>query len=207
MRINYPKIIFKITLILVFLISILGGIALVLNESAKPSPKSKLIKPFLTQKVREHEPLVKKHAEEFGVADHTDVILAIMMQESGGRGEDPMQSSESLCGEVGCINDVEKSIEQGVEYFSKALDASGGDIKLAVQSYNFGLGFINYVNENKEVYSEEIAIEFSKKMYDNAKDQSIYTCLREESKQYNACYGDILYARDVMEYKELFAVE
>ena len=36
------------------------------------------------------------------------MYFAMMMQESGGRGDDPMQSSESLCGKVGCINDPEQ---------------------------------------------------------------------------------------------------
>src|SRR5699024_5325142 len=103
-----------------------------------------------------------------------------------------MQSSESLCGEIGCITSAEESIAQGVAYFSQALERADGDLALAVQSYNFGLGFIGYVKENKEEYSEEIAIEFSQKMYKEAEDQSIYSCLRKEAKAYDACYGDIL---------------
>ncbi|ONN67903.1 hypothetical protein BTM36_03930, partial [Herbaspirillum sp. VT-16-41] len=92
--------------------------------------------------------------------------------------------------------------KQGVYYFSEVLDDAKGDLELAVQSYNFGRGFINYVLEETGSYSEEIAIDFSQKMYENASDKSIYSCLREEAKQYNACYGDIYYVQSVMEYKE-----
>lgn len=158
--------------------------------------------PQITKEVQDYRPLVEKYAKEYGVTPYIDVLLAIMMQESGGRGNDPMQSSESYCGKVGCIKDPEQSIKQGVYYFSEVLDDAKGDLELAVQSYNFGRGFINYVLEETGSYSEEIAIDFSKKMYENASDKSIYSCLREEAKQYNACYGDIYYVQSVMEYKE-----
>jgi hypothetical protein len=73
-----------------------------------------------------------------------------------------------------------------------------------VQAYNFGIGFIYYLQKNDQNYSQDATIKFSQEMYKNAKDPSIYTCLREEAKQYDACYGDIFYARDVMEYKQKF---
>jgi len=166
-----------------------------------------MIRHIFTKKVEQHRPLINKYAKDYQVDEHTDVLLAMMMQESGGRGSDPMQSSESLCGEVGCIEDVEESIEQGVRYFAKSLQAADGDVELAVQAYNFGLGFVNYVNDQEGSFNQDIAIQFSKEMYENAEDQSIYTCLREEAKQFDACYGDIYYARDVMAHKNEFAIK
>lgn len=205
MKINYTNIMFKITLIVVFLISLLFGVVYVVNEKSKPTVKSIVVEPFLTQKVKEHEPTIEKYAKQYNVENHVDTILAMMMQESGGRGNDPMQSSESLCGEVGCIDSPEKSIEQGVKYFAENLKISDGDVRLAVQSYNFGAGFSKYVRNKEEGFTQEVAIEFSQNMYEKAEDKSIYTCLRKEAKEYDACYGDIYYARDVMEYKKLFA--
>ncbi|MFD1036999.1 lysozyme family protein [Virgibacillus byunsanensis] len=161
----------------------------------------------ISDEVIGYELLVEKYAKKYNVTAHTDVLLAMMMQESGGRGNDPMQSSESYCGERGCINDPEHSIRQGVYYFSETLDAAGGDLELAIQSYNFGKGFIDYVKEQSGSYSQEVAIDFSQKMYQNASNQSDYRCLREEAKQYNACYGDIYYVRDVMEYRNVLAME
>lgn len=199
------KIMFKITLIVVFMISLLFGIAYIASEKSKPTVKSILLEPFLTKKVKEYEPLIEKYAKKHGVENHVDTLLAMMMQESGGRGNDPMQSSESLCGEIGCIDNPEESIDQGVSYFAKNLKASDGDVRIAVQSYNFGLGFAKYVKERNEGFTQKIAIEFSQDMYNKAKDKSIYTCLRKEAKEYDACYGDIYYARDVMEYKKVFA--
>lgn len=159
---------------------------------------------MFTNKVNQYRPLVQQYAQEYEVEAHVDVLLAMMMQESGGRGADPMQSSESLCGVVGCIDDPEQSIEQGVAYFSKNLTAANGDIELAVQAYNFGIGFVQYVQQHEDNFTQDLAIQFSQEMYEKAEDKSIYTCLREEAKEYDACYGDIYYARDVMKYKNNF---
>ncbi|WP_081498500.1 lysozyme family protein [Oceanobacillus massiliensis] len=175
------------------------------HEKADEHPET----PFtaISDEVRNYEPLVKKYAEEYDVADYADVLLAMMMQESGGRGTDPMQSSESYCGQVGCIDDPTLSIKQGVYYFSEALQDADGDLELAIQSYNFGRGFIGYVKKQTGTYSVEAAIDFSQEMYRSAPDQSIYSCLREEAKQYDACYGDIYYVRSVMQYKDVLALE
>lgn len=167
--------------------------------------KSDIVEHVFTKRVEQHRPAVTKYAKKYDVEEHVDVLLAMMMQESGGRGDDPMQSSESLCGSVGCIDEADDSIKQGVAYFAKIMDASDNDVKLSVQAYNFGIGFVKYVEENGDGFNQDIAIEFSKKMYKEAKNPSNYTCLREEAKKFDACYGDIYYARDVMAYKSRFA--
>lgn len=182
---------------------LLAGISLYMSK--EEFKKGKIVQYVFSKKIEQHRPVVQKYAKDYDVEEHMDVLLAIMLQESGGRGDDPMQSSESLCGEVGCITDPEQSIKQGVSYFAKALKEADDDIELAVQSYNFGIGFIHYLEKNATSYSQDAVIEFSQEMYQNAEDPSIYTCLREDAKQYNACYGDIYYARDVMEYKQKFA--
>ncbi len=202
MKSKLSKIIFRIILITVVLLAILLTLSFILNQNKQT--KMTLVEPFLTKKVMEYKPLVETEARKNEVENHVPVILGMMMQESGGRGSDPMQSSESLCGEIGCIEDPSESIAQGVLYFSKALKAAENDVYLAVQSYNFGLGFIDYVKANGGRYTQEIAIDFSQKMYKAAEDKSIYTCLREEAKEFDACYGDIYYVRDVMAYKDIF---
>src|SRR5699024_11462616 len=133
------------------------------------------------------EPTIEKYAKEHGVKNHVDTLLAMMMQESGGRGEDPMQSSESYCGEIGCIDNPEKSIDQGVKYFAESLEAANGDVRLDVQSYNFGKGFSNYVREQEMTFSQEITIEFSQDMYAKAEDKFAYTFLREEANEFDDC--------------------
>lgn len=154
--------------------------------------------------VEQYRSLIEMYAEQHELEDEVETLLAIMMQESGGRGQDPMQSSESLCGEVGCITEPEESIAQGVQYFKRTLEEAKGDRNLAIQSYNFGVGFIPYALEHEGKYTPKVAIQFSQKMYEQAEDPSIYTCKRKEAKQYDACYGDILYVRDVLGYRDLF---
>ncbi|MFB1050270.1 lysozyme family protein [Paraliobacillus sp. JSM ZJ581] len=154
----------------------------------------------LTEAVISYQPLVEQALAKEGKESYTAVVLALMMQESGGRGDDPMQASESACGKIGCINEPTESIEKGVSYFIDTLEAAKGDLELALQSYNFGLGFINYANEQGQGYSLPLAIEFSQKKYQELKDTGIYSCLREEAKKYDACYGDIYYVDAVSNY-------
>ncbi|HAJ3957187.1 lysozyme family protein [Fictibacillus sp. Mic-4] len=114
--------------------------------------------------VLRYEPIVRKYAKKYGVEKHVPLLLAQMQQESGGRGNgDPFQASESLCGRIGCITDPEKSIEQGVKYFSKMLKSAGGDYKLALQAYNFGGGYIDYAKKHGG-HSRTAAMAFSNMM-------------------------------------------
>ncbi|WP_082234522.1 lysozyme family protein [Halobacillus massiliensis] len=156
----------------------------------------------ISPQVLQYEDEVQKYAEEEGIGEYTDLILALMMQESGGRGSDPMQASESLCGSVGCIDDPELSIRQGVSYFANTLNQADNDIKLALQAYNFGAGFIDYVRQNGGKYTQELAIEFSAEKYDELAHTGDYSCVREEAVQYDACYGDIYYVEAVLSYYE-----
>lgn len=199
---------FKIIVNVLIIGCILFGIILSLSiiTYKNPAKTPKFIQSIFTKKVENYRPTVEKYAKEYDVFNYVDILLAMMMQESGGKGNDPMQASESLCGERGCIDDPELSIEQGVYYFSETVKASEGDLKLAIQSYNFGRGFVNYVKEKNATYTEQLAIEFSQKMYNGAEDKSVYTCLRKEAKQYNACYGDIYYVRDVLNYRSMFVL-
>lgn len=185
----------------VVLLLVAALITVSLVNSGKPEQQQQQSKPVISKEVWDYQPLIEKYAETYHVEDYIDVLLGMMMQESGGRGSDPMQSSESYCGEVGCIDDPEISIKQGVYYFAQTIDAADGDVALAVQSYNFGKGFINYVRDTSGTYSQEAAIDFSREMYD--KDRETYTCYRPEAEAYDACYGDIFYVRDVMAYRDV----
>ncbi|SDN95168.1 lysozyme family protein [Halobacillus sp. SY10] len=158
--------------------------------------------PDLPQQVLQYEDEIETYAEQEGIGEYKDILLALMMQESGGRGDDPMQASESHCGEVGCIGNPELSIEQGVAYFAKTLERSDGDVKLALQSYNFGAGFIDFVMNNGGKYTQDLAIEFSSKKYEELKHTGKYSCIREEAEQYDACYGDIYYVDAVLDHYE-----
>lgn len=142
----------------------------------------------IAPEVTRYENHFEKYAKEYGIEEHADVLMAMAMQESGGRYLDVMQSSESLGLPVNTLTDPEKSIEQGVKYFSQTLEQAGGDVELALQAYNMGNGFINYVDEhNNGEYSKDMAIEFSNMM---------------ASKMGWSRYGDVNYVDNVMRYLE-----
>ena len=139
------KVLIPVTIISITLLIALVSVSLYTYHDRLT--KTPVVEQYFSKKVEQHRPLVEKYAEEYGVEDHVDVLMAMIMQESGGRGGDPMQSSESLCGEVNCITEPEESIKQGIAYFSKILDASDDDVELSVQAYNFGIGFVSYVDD------------------------------------------------------------
>ncbi|HLR53391.1 MAG TPA: lysozyme family protein [Pseudogracilibacillus sp.] len=199
------KIIIQVLGVIIGMIVLLVGISLYTHKDNVKN--SSIAEHIFTKRVEQHRPLVTKYAKEYDMEEYIDVILAVMMQESGGRGDDPMQASESKCGEIGCIDNPDDSIKQGVAYFSKMMEATNEDVPLSIQAYNFGLGFVDYAQSKERAFDQEMAIQFSQKKYDEAEDPSQYTCLRKESKEYDACYGDIYYARDVIQYQKKFAKE
>ncbi|SFD65729.1 Lysozyme-like [Lentibacillus persicus] len=187
---------------------VMSGLMLLLSILATEGEQQQDYKPgsaVISSDVLEYKPLVEKYADKNDVEEHVDELLAIMMQESGGRGKDPMQSSESYCGSRGCIENPERSIEQGVEHFATVLNEADGDVQLAIQSYNFGPGFIDYVEANSGDYTQKAAIKFSQEKYATADNQAKYRCPRKEAKKIDACYGDIYYVRDVMAYRNSLA--
>src|SRR5699024_4108913 len=187
--------------IILLLSGILVAVSLLVDRH---SDEKQLVEDLQIYHVENERKTVTKYAKKYGVEEFVDVFLAMMLQESGGRGKDPMQSSESYCGEIGCIKRRTESIEQLVQYFSHALERANGDFELADQSDNFGLAFIVYVKERKTDYKLNIAIQFSKEMYDKLDDTNHYSCLRKEAAKFDACYGDIYYVRDVLEQKKNF---
>ena len=127
----------------------------------------------VSEEVEQYSPLISKYAKEYGISEYTELIKAVMMQESGGRGTDPMQASE--CGyntkyphRPGAITDPEYSIKCGVQMLASVLKAAGCEspsdmehIKLALQGYNFGSGYITWALEKHGGYSKANAVEFS----------------------------------------------
>lgn len=127
----------------------------------------------VSKEVLAWKPQVEKYAEQFEVSQYVDLILAIIQQESGGRSIDVMQSSESPYNTKyskvpNGITDPDYSIYCGVQAFKSAITKAGvkdindtENINLALQSYNFGDGFIGFA-KSKGGYSIEVAQEFSK---------------------------------------------
>lgn len=104
----------------------------------------------ITAEVEQYRGQVLAEAQIYDREEYIDLFLAVMMQESGGRGEDVFQASESLGLHRNSLT-LAQSIAQGVKVLSQRLDAAGVispldimNIRLALQGYNFGGGYINW---------------------------------------------------------------
>lgn len=125
-------------------------------------------KPQLSPEVLAYEPDVGKYADSYGVQQYEYVLLAIMQVESGGQGEDVMQSSESAGLDVNQLS-ADESIGQGCKYFRALLDiarAEGCDLESVIQAYNFGPGYLYYVAENGGRHSYDLAVAYAKEQSD-----------------------------------------
>ena len=127
----------------------------------------------ISEEVKAYEPIIQQYAREHGIGDYALLIQAVMMQESGGRGTDPMQASE--CGyntlyphAPGSITDPEYSINVGIQNLADCLSVAQCEspmdmdaIKLALQGYNYGQGYITWAMNKYGEYSKGNAVEFS----------------------------------------------
>lgn len=125
----------------------------------------------LSDEVLAYEDAVRAEAEKYGTEDYTQLFLAVMMQESGGTAIDVFQCAESLGygpqGKTGTDITTEQSITQGVKILSNYIFVAGvtgptdiAHIKLALQAYNMGGGFIEYANQNHGGYTLEAAFDY-----------------------------------------------
>ena len=120
----------------------------------------------LSAEVLAYEETITKYAEQFKIEDYVPILEAIMMQESGGKGNDPMQSSESGFNtkyprKPNGITDADYSIEVGVQTFLDCLTRAKVDnpsdtekLYLALQGYNYGSGYIEWAVSNFGGYSK-----------------------------------------------------
>lgn len=118
----------------------------------------------VSSEVLAHKSTVEKYCKEYGIEEYIHYILAIMQVESGGKGQDVMQSSESLGLPPNSLS-TDESIKQGCKYFSELLkqaEGKGCDVNSVIQSYNYGGGFIDYVSMHGKKYTYELAESFSK---------------------------------------------
>ena len=127
----------------------------------------------LSEEVIAYEDTIRKYAKEYDIEDYVSLLQAIMMQESGGKGNDPMQASESGYNikyprVSNGITEPEYSIDVGTHTFSDCVtkanvkDPSDTEhIYLALQGYNYGAGYIEWALSNFGGYSKYNAQQFS----------------------------------------------
>lgn len=181
-----------ITAVVIVIICVLFGAAFYMfgdDSSSNYTPVS--------EEVDAYTELITKYAEKYGISEYVELIKAVMMQESGGRGTDPMQCSESpynkkYPNKPGGIKDPEYSIDCGVHYLANCIKSAKCEgpldmerIRLAIQGYNFGNGYIPWAIKRDGGYTVQNAAVFS----------------REQAKKHGwKSYGDKLYAAHVLRY-------
>ena len=127
----------------------------------------------VSAEVQAYEPTIRLYATQYGIPEYVELIKAVMMQESGGRGLDPMQAAEGGYNTryphvPNGITDPDYSIQCGVQELRDSLNRAGVEspmdmehIKLALQGYNYGPGYITWAVSHYGGYSLVNAAEFS----------------------------------------------
>ena len=174
-------------LVFILIVGIIAGAAFSSSsESSEP----------LSEEVLAYTSVIQQYASQYGIPEYVSAIQAIMMQESGGRGTDPMQCSESPYNTrfphtPGSITDPDYSIEVGVQTFADCIRQAGcsspqdlDKLKLAWQGYNYGNGYIGWALQ-RGGYTEANALQFS----------------QEQAASHGwSSYGDPQYVPHVMRY-------
>lgn len=154
--------------VMIILIVVLLGCAVALFGGGSSNSYTSV-----SAEVEAYEPLIRQYASQYGIPEYVELIKAVMMQESGGRGLDPIQAAEGSFNtryphEPNGIQDPEYSIQCGVQELKTALISAKVEnpvdmerIKLALQGYNFGNGYISWAVSNYGGYSYANAVEFS----------------------------------------------
>ena len=150
-------------LVFILIVGIIAGAAF---SSSSESSES------LSDEVLAYTSVIQQYASQYGIPEYVSAIQAIMMQESGGMGTDPMQCSESpyntrFSHSPGSITDPDYSIEVGVQTFADCISQAGcsspqdmDKLKLAWQGYNYGNGYIGWALQ-RGGYTEANALQFS----------------------------------------------
>ena len=119
------------------------------------------------KQVMTYRDLVREVLAEEDTSANEDLILAMIYTETKGKEDDVMQASESATGQTNSITDNKESIRQGILTLSdnlrKAKDKKV-DSWTAVQAYNFGQDYIDYVAKNGGKNSLDLARQYSKKV-------------------------------------------
>ena len=174
-------------LVFILIVGIIAGAAFSSNSESSES---------LSEEVLAYTSVIQQYASQYGIPEYVSAIQAIMMQESGGRGTDPMQCSESPYNtrfphSPGSITEPEYSIEVGVGTFADCISQAGcstpqdlDKLKLAWQGYNYGNGYIGWALQ-RGGYTEANALQFS----------------QEQAASHGwSSYGDPQYVPHVMRY-------
>mgnify|MGYP000721715304 CR=1 FL=1 len=152
---------------------------------------------LISDAVVAYRDVVADYAEQNGISEYTDVLLAIMQVESGGELDDLMQSSGSLELPSDSLQQ-EASIRQGCSYFAHLLhraESEGCDLDTVIQAYNYGSGFIDYVAEHGGKYPLELSEKFAQQQSGGATVPYDNPVAVKRNDGWRYAYGNMFYAK------------
>ena len=112
-----------------------------------------------------YQPMVREVLSERDTPANEELVLAMIYTETKGKEGDVMQSSESASGSTNTINDNASSIRQGVQTLTDNLylaQKKRVDVWTAVQAYNFGPAYIDYIAQNGKENALALAKQYSR---------------------------------------------
>ncbi len=125
----------------------------------------------VTDKVRSYEDIIEEQTKKYKIYKYRELVLAMIQQESDGEEPDVMQAEQCGYNHYPPIGGAEESIICGVQELRDCLrlaEVRGPSdierIKLAIQGYNYGQGYIRQTRRNGEGYTAENARDFSEMM-------------------------------------------
>ena len=117
------------------------------------------------KQVMTYQPMVREILSEKDTPANEELVLAMIYTETKGKEGDVMQSSESASGSTNTINDNASSIRQGVQTLTDNLylaQKQGVDVWTAVQAYNFGPAYIDFIAQNGKENTLALAKQYSR---------------------------------------------
>ena len=171
------------------------------NDDGNPKHASGL---GLSDKVREYAAFVGDTAAEYNIHEYEKYLLAIMMVESGGEGNDPMQS----LGNSGLTEEEKtpsESIKAAVAYFAMLLqkaDTLGCDLDTVIQAYNYGAGYIDYVSARGKTHTFQLSCDFASSKCGGRKVRYDNPVAIAQNGGWRYEYGNMFYVYLVKQYLE-----
>ncbi len=117
------------------------------------------------KQVMNYRTLVREVLDEQDTVANEELVPAMIYTETKGKVSDVMQSSESMTGQKNSILNNKESIRQGVQTLSTNLNLAQKkrvDVWTAVQAYNFGRSYIDYIAKHGGENTIDLAKKYSK---------------------------------------------
>lgn len=117
------------------------------------------------KQVMTYQSLVREVLSEQDTPANEELVLAMIYTETKGKENDVMQSSESKSGSTDTISDDKSSIRQDVQTLTENLNLAqekGVDVWTAIQAYNFGPAYIDFIAQNGKKNTIALAKQYSR---------------------------------------------